>query len=257
MKHIAIISDIHANLEALVTILADIRHRNVDAVYCLGDTIGYGPDPVQCLTTTLDVCDFLLMGNHEEAVLTGAFGFNPSAKEAIDWTRRQLKPKWWSPLRVRQQWEILKSLPLCYAEDDFLFVHGSPRDPTMEYILKSDTEDLFGDVPEKIDEIFQHFDRACFIGHTHAPGIITEDNIWYSPQEFDGVWEFKNGKRFICNIGSAGQPRDKDTRGSYVTCTEQEVFFHRIPYDFRKTQSKIRRIMQLDNRNANRLETGN
>ena len=256
-KKVAIISDIHANVEGLNAVLDDIKRRDVDAIYCLGDVIGYGPDPIECLEEVARVCEFILLGNHEEAVLTGAFGFHPSAKEAIDWTRRQIKPKWYSLSRTRARWELLKSLPLTYTEDEYLFVHGSPRDPTMEYILKSDTDDLFGDVPEKIKEIFEQIEIACFVGHTHAAGIITQESKWYSPQDFDHVWELKEGEKIICNVGSAGQPRDRDNRVCYVTFDRKEIAYHRIPYDFRKTQERIRKIPHLDNRNADRLEYGN
>ena len=256
MKKMAVISDIHANIEALTAVLEDIRRQNIDRIYCLGDVIGYGPNPVECLDAVFAICDLVLLGNHEEAVLTGAFGFNPTAKEAVDWTRHQLKPGWLSLGNTRERWEKLKRLPLAYTEDEFLFVHGSPRDPTMEYILRSDTDDLFGDVPEKIRQIFEQIDKVCYVGHTHTPGIITEDSKWYSPQDFDNVWELKNGERVICNIGSVGQPRDKDNRCCYVTFTAHEIFYHRVTYDFRKSQEKIRKIPQLDNRNAERLEFG-
>lgn len=255
-KKRAIISDIHGNLEALKAVMDDIKTRNVEGIYCLGDVIGYGPNPVECLEEIYKTCEFILLGNHEEAVLTGAFGFHPAAKEAVDWTRRQLKPRALSLSGTRRRWELLKNLPLAYTEDQCFFVHGSPRDPTMEYILKSDTDDLFGEVPEKIREIFEQVDHICFVGHTHTPGIITHDSKWYNPQDFDNLWACKEGEKIVCNIGSVGQPRDKDNRACYVTFTNQEIFFHRVPYDFRKTQEKIRKIPQLDSRNADRLELG-
>ncbi len=257
MRKLAIISDIHGNLEALNAVLEDIRQRDVEMIYCLGDVIGYGPNPVECLEKVIGCSEFILMGNHEEAVLTGAFGFNPTAKEAVDWTRNQLKPGWLSRSSTRARWDVLKSLPLAHTEDQYLFVHGSPRDPTMEYILKQDTEDLFGDVPEKIKEIFEQIDKVCFVGHTHTPGIITMDSKWYGIHEFDHVWECKQDERIICNVGSVGQPRDKDNRGCYVTLCDDKIHYHRIPYDFQKTQEKILKIKQLDNRNADRLEYGN
>jgi predicted phosphodiesterase len=257
MKTIAIISDIHANLEALNLVLDDIKHRNVDAIYCLGDVVGYGPQPIECLEKTLSVASFILLGNHEEAVLAGAFGFNPSAKEAVDWTRSQLKPRWGRSSKLKLQWEALTNFALMYTENDYLYVHASPRDPTMDYVLKSDTEDVFGEVPEKIKEILSQTDKACFIGHTHMPGIITAQSKWYSPCDFDYVWEYKNGDKIICNIGSVGQPRDKDNRSCYVTCTDKEIFYHRLPYDFRRTQKKLRSVPELDEQNAVRLEFGN
>lgn len=256
-KRLALISDIHGNLEGFNAVLEDISRHNVDMIYCLGDVIGYGPNPVECLDKAIQHSEFILMGNHEEAVLTGAFGFNPTAKEAIDWTRSQLKPSWLSFKKTKKRWEVLKNLSLSYSEDDYLFTHGSPRDPTMEYILKSDTEDLFGEVPEKIRQIFSQFKKICFVGHTHTPGIITKDSKWYSIEDFDGVWECKDNEPVVCNVGSVGQPRDKDNRSCYVVFDGKEICFHRIPYDFRKTQEKILKIKQLDNRNAERLELGN
>ncbi len=256
MKKIAIISDIHSNIEALTVVLDDIKQRNIDTIYCLGDVIGYGPNPVECLEKALQVCSIILMGNHEEAVLSAALAFNPAAKQAVDWTRTKLKPNFLSASRKRNRWEILRNLPLCYSENDYLFVHASPLDPTMDYILKADTEDVFGDIPDKIREIFNQIDKVCFVGHTHMPGIITEKSEWYSPEDFNCVWDRKKGNRIICNVGSVGQPRDRDNRACYVTYDENEISYHRLAYDFRKTQEKINKISQLDNRNATRLEFG-
>lgn len=256
MKKVAIVSDIHSNREALTVVLEDIKHRNVDAIYCLGDVIGYGPDPMFCLDKAIDHFEFVLLGNHEEAVISGAFGFNPVAKQAVDWTRSQVKPGIFSSALKKQRWNILKNLPLLHTEDDRLFVHASPRDPTMDYVLKSDTEDAFGEMPVKIQEIFSQVEGACFVGHTHMPGIITDKGKWYSTQDFDSVWEVNPGERLICNVGSVGQPRDGDIRSCYITLTEKEIYFHRVPYDYVKTQNKIMDIAQLDNKNANRLASG-
>ncbi len=257
MKKIAIISDIHSNLEAFTVVLEDIRQRNIDTVYCLGDVIGYGPNPVECLEKALQVCNIILMGNHEEAVLSAALAFNPSAKQAVDWTRTKLKPGFFSGSRKKERWDVLKTLPLCYTENDYLFVHASPLDPTMDYVLKADTEDVFGEIPVKIRQIFNQIDKVCFVGHTHMPGIITEESEWYSPDDFGWVWEHKKGTRIICNVGSVGQPRDRDNRACYVTYDETEICYHRLAYDFKKTQEKIYKITQLDNRNGSRLEFGN
>ena len=258
MKKIAIISDIHANYEALTVVLDDIKQKNVDAIYCLGDVIGYGPSPIECLQKTVEICSFILLGNHEEAVLAGAFGFNPSAKQAIDWTRSKVKPKFYhlNFTKRKRYWEGLMQLPLCYTEERNLFVHASPLDPTMDYILKSDTEDVFGEIPEKITQIFEQIDNLCFVGHTHMPGIITEKSEWYSPEEFDLIWEYGSNDKLICNVGSVGQPRDKNRDSCYVILEEKRICYHRVPYDYEKTQEKIYKIPQLDNRNARRLGRG-
>ncbi len=252
---IAIISDIHANLLALETVLADIERQGIKRILCLGDIIGYGPDPAECLEKAKSF-EISLMGNHEEAVLTGAFGFNPQAKESIDWTRDQLKPKWHSMPDVIERWELVRSLPLSYSEDDLLFVHGSPRDPTMEYVLKTDTEDLFGEVPEKIRSIFEQVRHICFIGHTHAPGIITEDGQFLMPDEFGMRYTFEPRSRYVVNVGSVGQPRDRNNKACYTTLDGATLEYHRLEYDFQKTADKIRTIDRLDDRNAERLETG-
>jgi len=251
----AIVSDIHANFDALRVVYQDIEDKGIRKVICLGDIIGYGPDPVACIDVARNF-DVNLRGNHEEAVINGAFGFNPIAKEAIDWTRNQLKPSWHSLAPKRARWEILKDLPLTYREGNILYVHGSPRDPTMEYILKSDTEDLFGEIPIKIREIFSMIPWVCFVGHTHTPGIITEESRFYPPVELNGSFDLEEGHKYIINVGSVGQPRDGDNRACYVIIDGSLVSYQRLEYDYAKTAGKIRSISQLDDRNADRLQYG-
>lgn len=256
MQEIAIISDIHANLEAMTAVLDDIRLRHIEEIYCLGDVIGYGPNPIECMDLAISNCKVILMGNHEEGVIKGAFGVHLVAKEAINWTRILLKPGMLSFPHKRNRWKILQNLPVSYKHERFLLVHGSPRDPTYEYLLPADTEDLFENVPEKIKENLDLFEHLCFVGHSHKPGVITEKSKWYDPVQFDNIWEI-TPEKLICNVGSVGQPRDKDSRACYVTVGEKEICYHRIPYDFKKTQEKIKRISSLDNLLADRLEFGN
>ncbi len=258
----AIISDIHANIEAFRAVLADIDSRSIHKILCLGDVIGYGPNPTECMALAKSLVDqgrlqTILMGNHEEAVLNGAFGFHPAAKEAIDWTRAQLKPRWYHFGGKKARWELLKTLPLTFNEDGILYVHGSPRDPTMEYVLRSDTEDLFGEVPEKIHQIFHAIESLCFIGHTHDPGIITEDSRFLRPDEVGMKFQVESGSKYIVNVGSVGQPRDKNPRACYVTFDGKTIEYHPNENETKKTADKIRKIPQLDNRNADRLELGN
>jgi diadenosine tetraphosphatase ApaH/serine/threonine PP2A family protein phosphatase len=252
----AIISDIHSNIEALSEVFKHIKSQGIKEVICLGDVVGYGPNPRECLDLVAEECEIVLMGNHEEAVLSGAFGFHEAAKRAVDWTRNQLKPGTFSSSRKRGHWERLHRMPLTYRERDVLFVHGSPRDPTMEYILRVDAEDLFGEVPDKIREIFSMFQGCCFVGHTHYPGIITEESKFFTPDDLEGHFHVKPGKKYIVNIGSVGQPRDRNNKASYVTYDGSEIIWHRVEYDFKKTMKKIEEIEMLDNRNAERLELG-
>ncbi len=251
---LAIISDIHANAEALEVVLADIARQNIAQIYCLGDIIGYGPNPVECLDKAL-AFDMSLLGNHEEAVLNGAFGMNQLAKEAIDWTREQLQT---GSSGDRPRWDFLQELPLTFVEDDLLFVHGSPRDPTTEYILRSDTEDLFGEVPEKVKAWFSLVPRLCFVGHTHTPGIITEDSQFLAPHEFGHHFRFDQDRRYICNVGSVGQPRDGNNKACYTTYDRAAgtLTYHRLDYPFSVTAKKIRDNPRLGERNAERLEKG-
>lgn len=256
MKKIAIISDIHSNIEALSAVNEDIKSRNVDAIYCLGDVIGYGPNPIECLEKIVKICQFSLLGNHEEAVLSRAFGFGRIAKDAADWTRTIIKPGIFSLRQKRKLWKILHSFPLSYCEDSYLFVHGSPCDPTYEYILETEAKDIFGEITQRTREIFASIDTICFVGHSHKPGIMKENGDWYHIENFDYVWEQNKSEKIVCNVGSVGQPRDKDNRACYVTVTEEEIFYHRIPYDYEKTQQKIFAIPELDDFLAKRLQQG-
>ncbi|OHB71451.1 MAG: hypothetical protein A2W23_04795 [Planctomycetes bacterium RBG_16_43_13] len=253
---IAIISDIHSNIEALTTVIKHIKSQNVEKIYCLGDLVGYGPNPGEVVDMASE-WDVVLMGNHDEAVLKEAYAFNPIAKSAIEWTRTQLKPGLLSGSKKRSRWQFINNLKLTHTVDGALFVHASPRDPTMEYILRSDTVDLIGnEVPEKIRNIFSRFDRLCFIGHTHDPGIITENSKFLSPTDFDNKFTFESGKKYIINVGSVGQPRDGDTRSCYVTYDGNTITYHRVEYDYKTTIEKVLNISALDRRSGERLALG-
>ncbi|MBI4576398.1 MAG: metallophosphoesterase [Planctomycetes bacterium] len=229
---VAVVSDIHSNLEALQAVLADIYKQKIGVVYCLGDVIGYGPQPIECLEIAYDF-RFNLMGNHEEAVLFGAVGFNPKAKAAIDWTRDQLNGAG-SDLDVkRERWNFIGEMKERYDEGDLCFVHGSPREPTREYVFHTDVLDR-----EKVDDIFERFDRACFVGHTHTPGVITDDYRFLHPRDIGSRYAIGKGKCLI-NTGSVGQPRDGDPRASYITIDDGVVEWRRIEYDVEKTVSAV------------------
>ncbi|MHC4608361.1 MAG: metallophosphoesterase family protein [Planctomycetota bacterium] len=127
----------------------------------------------------------------------------------------------------------------------------------MEYILRSDCIDLTGGVPEKIRDIFSRFERLCFVGHTHDPGVITEDSRFLHPGEVDHKFEFEEGKKYLVNVGSVGQPRDGDPRACYVVFDRpNKIQWRRIEYDFRKTMEKIFNNPKLDPRAGERLAHG-
>lgn len=256
---LAIVSDIHSNLEALQEVLQHIYQQGLTDkdIICLGDVVGYGPNPRE----VLDVCrNFraVVRGNHDEAVVGEALGFNPLAREAVFWTRSQLKPGLFSSGKARERWEFLKNMPLTHQEAGVLYVHGSPREPTMEYVLRSDTDDLLGEVPAKIRLIFERFEWLCFAGHTHDPGVITIDGgcRFVIPKDVNCEYTVRRGQKLFVNVGSVGQPRDGDNRSCYATFDEETIRWHRVPYDFRKTAEKIQAISQLDVRIGDRLALG-
>ncbi|BBM85075.1 metallophosphoesterase family protein [Candidatus Uabimicrobium amorphum] len=256
MKKIAIISDIHGNLCAFDNVLDDIAKRNVDAIYCLGDVVGYGPNPVECFYKAMKHCEVIIKGNHEEGVIEGPFGVTRAAKNAMLWTRKLMRPGIFDGLsRKKRIWDYLRNLPISHTIDRLLFIHGCPHDP-MEYLQKQDTEDVFGEIPQKIQQAFAMVEHICFIGHTHVPGIITDKSEWFYPENFDYKWDIHPQQKIICNVGSVGQPRDRDNRSSYVTFDGETIEYHRIPYDFTTTQQQILTVPELDNYLAERLEYG-
>lgn len=259
LKMLALISDIHSNLEALQAVMDDIGSQGIKKVYCLGDIIGYGPNPAECISVVRARCEMTLCGNHDAATITGLpFGFNQIAKDAIFWTRRKLEPKFYSLSKKQLRWQFLKNLPNRHEDDEGrrLFVHASPRDPISEYLVESDCEDVGFGTSGKVEANLELIKGAVFIGHTHRPGIITEDVRFLHLEEFDGEFELEDGKKYIVNIGSVGQPRDNDSRACYVILDENKVKYRRIQYDIEKTAQKILNIKDLDARNAERLREG-
>lgn len=250
---IAFISDIHANRAALEAVLADIDGLGtVQSIYCLGDVIGYGPDVEWCLDAVVARCKLFLMGNHEHAVVHGAVGFHAAARRAIEWTRRQVD-ELPVPAKRKATQDLLRNLPIRHAIGDVLLVHGSPRDPVMEYVLESDLWE--GADPGKLDEIFQAFERVCFVGHTHRPGVFTEDRCFLAANELPDGYDLRDG-RYLVNVGSVGQPRDRDPRACYTLFSGDAVYFRRVAYDVDAVAARLRAIPDLDPRFADRLYRG-
>lgn len=251
---IALISDLHANMAAIDAVFADIDSvGGVDRIYCLGDVIGYGPQPVEALDVTIDRCSLILMGNHEAAVVGGAYCFREQARRAIDWTRAAIREGVAKP-RAKRLWDLLRNLPHKHHFGDVLLVHGSPRDPIMEYVLESDLWE--GADPRKMPEIFSMIDRLCFVGHTHRPGVFTEDNVFLPARELTDGYDVSDGLKYLINVGSVGQPRDNDPRACYCLFTGDAVYFRRVEYDIEATASLVRDNPDLGARLADRLGKG-
>jgi len=247
---VAIISDIHANLEALEAVLADIDSQGIGRVLCLGDVVGYGVDAPACIALVERWCEVCLCGNHDWAIFNSTVGFNPVARHAIEVTRRQLAPGRLSLPGRRRRWEFLRNLPHTHTVGEWLLVHGSPRGPVAEYIFP---EDMDRD-PEKMSEIFSMVPRLCFVGHTHLPGVFVEGMGFWSPVEIGGRFVVSDAKAVV-NVGSVGQPRDEDPRACYVVVAEGVVRYRRVAYDAQRTAEKIR-ASRIENLCGDRLLEG-
>lgn len=243
----ALISDIHSNYEALLAVAEDIEKHDVEKVICLGDIVGYGPNPCECVDMVMD-CDITILGNHDQGALFDPEGFNSGAERAIFWTRTQLENAT-DPL-AETRWEFLGDRPRMHKEGEILFVHGSARNPLNEYVFP---EDIYN--PRKMEKIFQVVDKYCFQGHTHVPGVFTENLQFLSPTDLAGSYQLENQKTLI-NVGSVGQPRDGDPRACYVLFDGETITYRRIEYDARKTRDKIYGIPDLDKYLGDRLLEG-
>ena len=255
----AIISDIHSNLEALTTVLGDIESRGIETIYCLGDVVGYGPNPKECLDLVLAKTQYSVLGNHDYGVFYEPTNFNLGAEQASYWSRTVLEAEPDSDLRnkrwdflghQRMRWQLKTKINKKHTRLDF--VHASPRRPINEYIFP---DDVYTN-PQKMSLLFDQIEHICFIGHTHLPGVFLEDPDFYSPDELGNVYPIVDGEKAIVNIGSVGQPRDRDSRASYVFVEDDKVHFVRLEYDIETTAKKIYAIDELDNFEADRLVEG-
>jgi diadenosine tetraphosphatase ApaH/serine/threonine PP2A family protein phosphatase len=239
---VLIISDIHANLTALNAVIADAGQ--IDAAWCLGDLVGYGPDPNECVEKVRQLPELTcLLGNHDAAALSqiDIESFNPDARVAIHWTRNTLSAA---------NLSFLRSLPESTVIDHVTLSHGSPRQPVWEYILDTRTATLN----------FDYFETPyCLVGHTHLPVL------YYLPDESrvarlmvpDATVQLTLAPRMILNPGSVGQPRDRDSRAAYAIYEpEQNLWeYHRVPYNISEVQERMEQA-DLPDRDIRRLAAG-
>ncbi len=222
---IALISDIHGNLEALEAVLADVSRFACDQVHCLGDLVGYGADPEICIERVREIASHCLLGNHD-AVAAGIDvddGFNLVAREAIRWTRDALS---------EASLVYLKNLPYRYETEDLLFAHAHP------FVLKAWPYVLPGDT---LGSIFGESTQRCIaVGHTHVPGVGNENRSFFVPV-VEGTLEMAAGGRYLFNPGSVGQPRDGNPRASWGLLDRAASTFElrRVPYDVARAREKI------------------
>jgi len=254
----AVISDIHSNRDALQAVLSDIADRGITPIACLGDVIGYGPEPGECLDLVMDHCSVCLMGNHDYAVLYEPANFNIGAESACFWTRARLEAE---PDAVRRdrRWDVLGAMKLKHTVtgdsellSEVTFAHGSPRRPVNEYVFP---DDVYTN-PGKIHSLFERFGRICFVGHTHVPGVFLDTPDFYGPDELDNEYELSASYASLINVGSVGQPRDRDNRASYVVVADEMITFVRVPYDVEAVVEKINAIGDLEEYLGSRLREG-
>ena len=245
----AILSDIHANLEALEAVMADLAKEAVDSIYCLGDIVGYGPNPRECIDRVMGF-DLSILGNHDQGALYDPEGFSSGAERAIFWTRDKLESSNGDGEQTARRWQFLSELPRTHREGPLTFVHGSVRNPLSEYVFPEDVHNV-----RKLERLFALVDRYAFQGHTHVPGVFTEDGRFLAPDEVAGRYRLPQGKMMV-NVGSVGQPRDGDPRACYVLLTDDSIEFRRVQYPFEKTIEKIYAEPELDPFLGDRLRDG-
>jgi len=234
MARYAIISDIHGNLHALEAVLHEIESMRIREIICLGDIVGYGPNPRECLDLVMSTCRQTIRGNHDEAAVNPAVAssFNGSAKTAILWTRSIL---------LKRHLDLLRLLPhIAYIEESALCVHDCPVPGPTDYVHD----------PRMAAMAFRGFEtQVCLLGHTHVPmafeapsphpeDMVTAGDICtFSLRDGEGV-RFAPRKRYICNPGSVGQPRDADPRASFGVLDLRRRTFsvHRVAYDVNAAQ---------------------
>jgi len=224
----AIIADIHANLTAFIAVLEDIERQGVvEKIWCLGDVVGYGPDPHECIELLRQTDHVCVAGNHDWGAIgkIGTTEFNPDAAAACQWTAQQLS----SADKV-----YLENLPLVIEEGDFTLVHGSPREPIWEYLISTGIA----------KENFAHFkSKFCLVGHSHVPLVFSyDDSGTCSASRFSPNVKLALGRnRLIVNPGGVGQPRDGNPQASYAIYGSEtrQIKLCRVPYDIRSTQDRI------------------
>jgi len=239
---ILIISDIHANLNALEAVLSDAGE--FDSCWCLGDLVGYGPDPNECIQLVRQFPNLMcLLGNHDAAALNqiDIASFNPEARRALIWTQKTLSP---------ESVEYLKERPERAEVEGVTLAHGSPRHPVWEYLLDTRTA----------TQNFDHFETPfCFVGHSHLPAIYQkhEDRVYAEMiiPEVPGCIDMV--PRAIFNPGSVGQPRDRDPRASYAIydAGSQVWDYRRVTYDVAGVQARMLEV-ELPQRHIQRLSSG-
>ncbi len=230
---ILIVSDIHSNFIAFETVLA--AAGTIDSLWCLGDTVGYGPQPNECVATTIQLATHAISGNHDWACIgkLSLEDFNPDARTANEWNGQQLTTDHFTWLQ-----NLDTHIERLDDYENFTFAHGSPREPVWEYLLTVQQARANFESEEFPTQI-------CLIGHSHIPILFTDDYDQGIRREFpDNGYSMRlmSHTRYIINPGSVGQPRNQDPRAAYAILDThtRSIKFHRVPYDIASTQKRMR-----------------
>jgi predicted phosphodiesterase len=266
MPRLALLADIHGNLQALEAVQRDLEQQGADRVVVLGDTVGYGPNPRECLERAADIAEVILLGNHEADLIR----LDPDMdveKELRDWTGAQLAglPAW--DALVRRAAAIGIEEAASHVEDGIQLVHGSPDAPVTQYIWPAHSCQYLvfnHQIGLRLSGFLDEFEQPIgFCGHTHTPAVLTEyaHHGMFDPYESHLEWNrnksflspealfvvplgsvglrIPDGARLVINPGSVGQPRDGDTAASYAIFDGCSVAFRRVPYDSTPTLSSL------------------
>ncbi|MFA5059910.1 MAG: metallophosphoesterase family protein [Candidatus Omnitrophota bacterium] len=221
----AIFSDIHANLQAVESVLAELKKEKIDGYFCAGDVVGYGANPHECIGIVRDLNTVCVAGNHDWAVVdkVDIAYFNPTAQEAILWTRAKA---------LREDMAFLDKLPLIYKNENFIMVHGTLDEPSYFHYLV--------DIRQAAT-MFRYMDRnVCFVGHSHVTDIFVLKDGKVARGLSADISVEKECK-YIINVGSVGQPRDGNPKSSFCIYDTQEntISIRRVDYNITEAQKRI------------------
>lgn len=237
-----IYSDIHSNLPALTAVFNSMDESGVEQTLCLGDLVGYGAHPNECIDLVRSHTDTVVLGNHDSvaAGMESSRHFNQYARNVIEWTAKELTP---------ENKDYLKNLPYVVHENDCALVHASPRSPADWVYVNS--------LDEAADAFDFYMDRFCFIGHTHTPIIVAMDSDGNFKVVDESEYQPLETERLLVNVGSVGQPRDRNPEACYCLFQSDTGFVKhiRVPYDIAQEQEAMRNL-DFPDFLINRLEEG-
>lgn len=243
----AILSDIEGNLEALEAVLASAQQQGVERIICLGDLVGYGPNPVECVELMRGADIYVSSEWDLAAAASIEFKRSQKSLQMLAWVQKQFAAR-------PDLLDFLRSGKFIFSSDNRTYFHGTPQSRS-EYVVP---EDIY--VPRKLDRILEPARAVSFCGEMHLPGLFTKQPDWnfQAPFEIPSEWISVNNfqERCLCNVGSVGQPRDGDRRASYVLDDGDRIRFVRVEYDHEKTKRKILNNPNLDNNAGERLSIG-